>query len=63
MKTINLYSDYGGYQEIVLTEESSLNEIMFKVQLLEFHFDEILSLIISYDENFARMICPRARQT
>ena len=45
MQIINLYSDYEGYQEIVLTEELSSGEIIFKVQLLAFDFDEILSLI------------------
>jgi hypothetical protein len=45
MKITNLYSDYEGYPEIVLTEESSSGEIIFKVQLLELHFYEILSFI------------------
>lgn len=45
MQTIDLYSDYEGYQKIVLTEETSLNEIIFEVQLLGFHFDEVLSFI------------------
>ena len=45
MQTIDLYGDYEGYAEIVLTEETSSDEIILKVQLLGFHFDEILSLI------------------
>ncbi|SDD63265.1 hypothetical protein SAMN05216464_102125 [Mucilaginibacter pineti] len=45
MQTIDLYSDYEGYAEVVLTEETSSDEIILKVQLLGFHFDEILSLI------------------
>ena len=45
MQTIDLYSGYEGYARVILTEESPSNEILFEVQLLSFHFDEILSLI------------------
>lgn len=45
MTTINLYKGYDGHQEIILLEETSKGEEIFKVQLLAFHFDEILSLI------------------
>ena len=57
MQTINLYSDYEGYPKIVLTEESSLNETIFKVQLLEFHFDEVLSFIPLGEYNPDSVIC------
>ncbi|SDC28692.1 hypothetical protein [Pedobacter soli] len=48
MKKIDLYKGYEGYSEIVLYEQAvnKKNEItIFEVHLLEFHFDEILSLI------------------
>jgi len=45
MQVINLYDGYDGYQEIVLTEEDNLGQQFFKVQLLEYHFDTILSFI------------------
>lgn len=45
MQTIDLYSIYEGYQAIELTQETAANEIVFKVQLLAFHFEEVLSLI------------------
>lgn len=53
MTTINLYDGYDGYQEIILLEETSQGEEVFKVQLLAFHFDEILSLIPlgNYNQN------------
>lgn len=45
METIDLYSGYEGVSEIVLTEESNLNEIILKVQLPDFYFMEVLSFI------------------
>jgi hypothetical protein len=45
MQIINLYSDYEGYGEIVLTEETSSHEVMLEVRLLDFHFTEVLSQI------------------
>ncbi len=45
MQVINLYDRYDGYQEIVLTEEDNLGQQFFKVQLLAYLFDTILSFI------------------
>ena len=45
MKTINLYLGYEGYSELVLREKTTNNQIIFEVRMLDFHFNEVLSLI------------------
>jgi hypothetical protein len=46
MKIIDLYIGFEGYPEIILTEESILpTTVLFKIKLLEFHFNEVLSCI------------------
>lgn len=45
MNTINLYTGYEGYSELVLREKRNNSQILFEVHLLDFHFNEILSLI------------------
>lgn len=45
MRLIDLYSGYDGYLEICLTEETVQGEETFRVRLLNFHFNEILSLV------------------
>lgn len=45
MKIINLYTGFEGYSELVLKEKENSNQIIFEVHLLDFHFNEILSLI------------------
>jgi hypothetical protein len=46
MQTINLYSGYEGFGEMVLTEETSSHEVLFEVRLLDFYFTEVLSHIL-----------------
>lgn len=45
MNIIDLYSGYEGYAELILREKRNNNQIFFEVHLLDFHFNEILSLI------------------
>jgi hypothetical protein len=45
MKILDLYKGFEGYPEVILTEESTLPTVLFKIKLLEFHFTEVLSCI------------------
>lgn len=45
MQIIDLYEEYEGYLEICITEETDLSQEIFQVRLLEFHFNEVLTLI------------------
>ncbi|KRD63491.1 hypothetical protein ASE40_21610 [Flavobacterium sp. Root935] len=51
MQKIDLYSEYTGELSIVLNEKTSNNLVIFEVKILQFHFNEVLSLIPSAQYN------------
>jgi hypothetical protein len=54
MQDINLYKGYEGELELILTEVALNESVIFKLRLLNFHFDEVLSLLplgLHYEED------------